>query len=625
MLVSPNLSFGQMDDSFGDYYLFPIKPGIRNTLAGTMGELRRTHFHTGIDIRTGGVQGLPVYAAAAGYISRIAVSPAGYGNALYITHDNGEITVYAHLRNFSEPVRSYVIGEQYKKHSFQVNLFPSQSKFPVQKGDTIAYSGNSGSSSGPHLHFDIRNSDQAVLNPLEYNFEEIIDTRAPEVRRVAFKTMDKNSRVNNQFGRFEFKVRKVGNDYVIDSAIHVYGKIGVELFAFDRQDWTRFRTGITEIVMQVDGQESFKQVIREIPFSKSRNFYNHVNFEQLQERGSRFHKLYVDDGNELDFYTTNTNRGILNFQDECEQFLSIDMYDTYRNKSTVTVNLVCSLPSDPSRDLSVPQMDKSTFEVLDNTLIIYNQSHMENESAVFYSAHSSYLSEAAYSLGDIDVFLWDLKFGLPDSVELCGSKEYFNFDATVPPDQEYEFYSDHLKAGFSKRSIFDTVYLDVKYENDFDDDRELFVFGTLIYPVRSNIEIALLPSKDYPNKDATQVYSVDDAGNFAYVGGEWDGVQIQFKTRSFGRYTLLEDSVPPTIRPLIINSDRIVFRINDKLSGIKSFEAVLDNEWILLNYDPKTSQVWSGKLDEERPFKGPLTMTVIDKAGNESVYQSKIE
>ena len=626
MFAVCSLCYAQMDSVLDDYYLFPIKPGNRNTLAGTMGELRSTHFHTGIDIRTGGVQGLPVHAAADGYISRIAVSPNGYGNALYITHGNGQKTVYAHLKEFTAPVKQYVIEEQYKRNSFQVNLFPSKYKFRVRKGDIIAHSGNSGSSGGPHLHFDIRNDKQAVLNPLEYNFEEIIDTRSPEVRKIALKTMDKYSRINNQFGRFEFNVIKSGNHYIVEEPIQVYGSIGVELYAYDRQDWTKFHTGINEIVMEIDSQEVFRQVIREIPFSKSRNFYNHINYRQLKETGLRFHKLYVDNGNELDFYTTDKEKGILTFDIECEHEIVITMFDTYRNRSFLKLNLRCILQSEPISDTGIPALDESTYEILDNTLIVYSISPEDesSEPAVFFSGLSSYLIDTSYTLDNINVYLWDLSFGLPDSVELCNTKEYFGIDVMIPPENEYQFYSHHLEASFGKRSLFDTIYLDVGYDPDFNGNGELFLFGSDQYPVRSYIEVSLIPDNNYPDRDKTHIYSVDGAGNFNFRGGTWDGEKIKFKTRTFGSYTLLQDSIPPEIRPLIINSEKLVFKIADKLSGIKSYELTLDDAWVLMSYDPKTSNIWSVKLDEKQSLKGQLALRVTDKAGNVKVHKTNI-
>ena len=143
----------QAQNGGDNYYLFPIKPGKKNFLSGTMGELRSNHFHSGIDIKTDGVEGLPVYAAADGHIARIKIAHGGYGNALYMLHPNGTTTVYAHLREFKGKLGEYIRNAQYKKESFTIELFPSKGQFSYKKGDILAYSGNSGSSSGAHLHF----------------------------------------------------------------------------------------------------------------------------------------------------------------------------------------------------------------------------------------------------------------------------------------------------------------------------------------------------------------------------------------------------------------------------------------------------------------------------------------
>ena len=153
-------------------------------LSGSFGELRSNHFHSGIDIKTQGVTGHRIFASADGYVSRIKVEAAGYGNTLYITHPAGYTTVYAHLDRFREDIADYVMELQYKQEKHALNIYPEKEKWKVEKGEFIALSGSSGYSFGPHLHFEIRNAaNQAPMNVLLFGFD-IADDVAPRVRSV---------------------------------------------------------------------------------------------------------------------------------------------------------------------------------------------------------------------------------------------------------------------------------------------------------------------------------------------------------------------------------------------------------------------------------------------------------
>ncbi|MEL7003331.1 MAG: M23 family metallopeptidase, partial [Bacteroidota bacterium] len=596
-------AFSQLKENFDaleNYYLFPIQPGVRNSLAGTMGELRSTHFHSGIDVRTGGRVGLPVHASADGSITRIAVSTSGYGNAIYILHPNGETTVYAHLDRFRGPVADYIRKEQYRRKTFKLNLYFREGQFKVNRGDTIAYSGNSGSSGGPHLHYDVRDKNQKPLNPLTYGFDEIVDTTPPVVRKLAIKALDINSRINGTFGRSEFTPRRIGNDYVIDKPIEVKGEIGIELYAYDILDNTRFRCGITSIVMQVDSVETFRQTIKTFSFGEQRNILAHMNYQDLYTTGARYHKLYVDDGNKLKFYKTNKQKGKLTIKKSETHNVSILMSDSYGNKSYFKFKVKYSDRPPSSSTTIVSKGIKS--EIVDNTLII-NAPNTQGANLSLWNADKVSI-EPEYTSNGVSTYLWDMRKGLPETLLIDQEPVDIKYQDMVPSNTAYQFYNGSADISFGKNSLFDTLYLQTRYHYDSSRQMEVFKIGDPLSPLRNSITVTLKPENTYNNLPKTRVYFLNGLGNPSYIGGTWKSGKISFKTRKFGKYTLLEDSIPPKITPVRADRSNLRFKISDQLSGIEKFECTVNGKWVLMNYDHKRSLIWSEKLNKGVPFQG---------------------
>lgn len=596
-------------------YLFPLEPGTPNLLAGTMGELRSNHFHSGIDVRTNGRIGVPVLSAQQGYVSRVSIGTGGYGNALYITHPNGQTTVYGHLDRFEKRIADYVRNEQYRKKSFDINLFFGPETFKVQKGDTVAFSGNSGGSSGPHLHFDIRDKNNEALNPLLFNFGEVVDNLPPTVRKVAFKTMDIGSRINGQFGRFEFYVSREGNDYKLPFPILASGTIGIEVLGYDKLDNSSAKCGINYIEMFEGGQKIFNQEIDKVNFGETRNILALMDYATLKNSGDRFNKLYIDDGNGLNYYSGTLGKGLVRVK-AGEVPIKIVLKDSYGNQSQLGFSFQYSSPSATASSLSAPQKSL-TYQYLENILQVSSSTGL-GDSAVVYVGSSVESVPPAYSGNNRQVFLFDLRKKLPDSIKVGSQVLRTGFKDMVPAGVPYKYYSDLVDIGFSRNSLYDTVFLKVAHTNQ---DREVFSIGDSIYPINKSISITLKPRGAYTEKFS--VYRISGR-YFQYMGGSWANGKVTFTSREFGDFVLLEDTNAPSIRKMAVNGAAARFKIRDDLSGIAYYEASINGEWLLMNYDYKTNMVWAERKDDKVPLRGDLLLKVVDNAGNENIYQEKI-
>ncbi len=600
-------------------YLFPINPGHPNFLAGTMGELRNTHFHGGIDVRTNNLTGIPVLSTNHGFVSRATISSFGYGNVLYITHQNGKVSVYGHLDKLKGTLGEYVKQEQYKRKTFEIDLFFKPEQFPVGRGDTVAFSGNTGGSNGPHLHFEIRNQNNEALNPLTFGFTEVEDNHAPVAKKIALKTLDKDSRINDRFGRFEFYVLKSGDTYTLPKNILAHGRIGVELLAIDKMDNSSFRFGINHIEMRADSQKIFSQHIDKFDLAETRGILALMDFKTLKTTGTRFNKLYVDDGNSLKFYDGSLNGGEI-IVGHKEVPVSITLQDVSKNKSVIKFTLS---PSEPVLEVMTLEASKKdiSFDILENTLVISAQGCLEKKSlSVFTKGIKSEINPAYFNPSKA-VYLIDLQKSLPDSVQSCSGSLAFQFKDVVPSRTEYTYYSDLVEIKFQEDALYDTLFLNVNVIQD--EGREVYTIGSNVTPLHKTVDITLRPQKDYEVNRKTGIYRAD-GDRYTYIGGDWSNGKVKFSTRELGNFVVLQDSVPPAVTKVYCHNSSARFRIRDGLSGIAYFEANINGKWLLMNYDYKTGIIQSDRLDKSQPLKGDFELKVVDNAGNEKLFKQKI-
>lgn len=599
-------------------YIFPIKPGSPSSLAGTMGELRSTHFHSGIDIRTNNEIGWPVLASKSGYISRVGVSPSGYGNVLYITHPDGNTTLYGHLEKFKGAVGDYVLKERYRKKQSTIDLEFSPGIFPVKQGDTIAYAGNTGSSGGPHLHFNIQRKEFA-LDPLNFEFNEVRDVTSPVVQKVALKTLDINSRINDRFGRYEFYATRAGNKYSLNTPILASGNIGIEILGYDRVDNARFRCGINYIEVFVDSVRIFSQKIEEVNLAESRGIYSLIDYKAHRSQGNRFYKLYIDDGNKLEFYNASPGNGQIRIDSTKISNVLIVLKDIYGNTSRVSLKL-----KPVSKIKEVKMLEAATvpaaYDIQDNTLSIITKACAGVPATAYINGSVKEILPDYYNTGK-SVYLFDLRKEIPDSVNVCGQTLIPNIKAAVPSGVEFKYYSERIDVQLPKGSLFDTLYLNANHQVRVD-SLEIFTVGSPLIPLNRNISVSLKPSRTYSTDKNIGVYRMIGKG-FGYEGGKWVNGSLNFVTREFGNFTILKDKIPPTVRVIYVNNQAARFKIKDELSGINSFEATLNGQWLLMNYDAKSNTIMSEK-QVKGPLKGDFVLTVTDNAGNKKIYTQRI-
>ena len=252
-------------------------------LSGTFAELRGNHFHGGIDIKTQGRSGLRIGAVADGYVSRVAVSPYGYGNALYVRHPEGYTTVYGHLNAFYPELEQWVEDQLRDRSKNDGNLYPSPEQFKITRGQLVAFSGNTGGSFGPHLHFEIRDTKtEEPLNPLEFGIE-VKDTRKPDVRGLRWTAKD-----FGDAGRFS-----------TGDTIKFSRGLGIDLFTTDKQDLANNNNGVYSIEAVINGQTFFTANYRRINFSTSRFINAHINYDLYCSQGVRYTRLYELENNPL--------------------------------------------------------------------------------------------------------------------------------------------------------------------------------------------------------------------------------------------------------------------------------------------------------------------------------------
>ena len=355
LLISAVKVNGQQIFSDNKYPLVDFRPPldiIPPALAGSFGELRSNHFHSGMDYRTNQREGYPVYAIADGYVSRLRVQNSGFGLALYIDHPNGYTSVYGHLQRFSPKIAQQAKSTQYQKQTYEIDEFPNSQLIPVRKGDVIAYTGNTGSSGGPHLHFEIRDTKtEATINPQLFGLD-IPDNVTPVIYSMYVYRLNKkpfNEFITKQY----FQVTGGSGNYRLNkvNTISLSGEVGFGIVTTDRHTGASGLNGVYSIELELDGNVVYTSSVERFSFENTKAINSHIDYPTYLKTKRSIQKSFVDPGNPLKIYSNLVNNGRIEFTDGKLHKLKYIVTDGKGNKSTLSFNV----QADSKADIASPE------------------------------------------------------------------------------------------------------------------------------------------------------------------------------------------------------------------------------------------------------------------------------
>ena len=496
------------------------------SLAGNFGEPRPNHFHGGIDIKTEGREGKHIYAIADGYVSRITMGLFGFGNAVYITHPTGQTSVYCHLKAFSPRIKAALRRYQYRHETCIADARLTPLDVPVSQGQFIALSGNTGHSTAPHLHLELHDTRTwEMLDPYPYLNHYIADTVAPQAHGLMAVPQSEADYFNESSRKQTFGIAS----HHIDRRFTAWGRVGFALWANDYMQGSYNHYGIHETILNVDGHQVFRSLVDSIPVSLNRMVNSWGDYDHWLHYHTWYIKSFAEPGNTLPMLKTDSQRGVVTFNEERDYQLEYILHDYKGNEARYTFTVTGRAPvtTSASADTAAPTALSALFR--------WNQTNS-------FSLPGMQLI-VPYGLLTSDIHIRPTVNRRPGYLS-----DAYSFSPTSLP-----------LVGDAEISIFART-------DNYDTDSLLFA-----------------------EADPTKFY-ISCNGKFS--GGSYERGWVSGRIRELASTCLLEyDDCPPDVRPLSLTAGRLLLALSDRQSGISTFKAWVDGRFVVFDAVEKTSNV----------------------------------
>lgn len=588
-----------------DYLVNPLEFPVN--LSGGYGEIRPNHFHAGIDLRTQQSINKRVLSAADGYIWRIVINMKGYGKAIYVKHPAGYVTLYAHCTSYAPEIEKWVRMYQYENKKPEFDLYPDSTLFPVKQGDLIAYSGNTGSSGGPHVHFEVRDAKgETVMHPLLFGFINE-DRQKPYFASVTLYPLSKSTYINKKItdqsfpadyrdstytAVFEHKKKIRRRKYkVTPDTIRVYGTFGIGVEVFDRLQ--QIRTNVNKIEVFVDDKQTFGYKLDEFKFKETRNINALIDYEDRLASNEKTQKLFLQPNEKLSFIRNDLGNGKITITDDQVHVIRVVATDVFGNQNSLRF----IVKGEPDYASLKPHPDKEFVQMI------------------------NYHKDETFKTADIEV-------------------------------------------NFPKDVLYDTLFFKYGKTRGGNYYSPIHRIHNPYTALADNIEIKIKTNYVEPALRSKLVMVNTGSGS---IGGTYENGWMKAKAIYFGSYAVAADTKAPSIAMRGTTSDFVIkkktrkgkvkyiktkkgkksrrgkrgkaqevvartprvlseynFTISDNLSGIARWDAYIDDVWVLCEFDPKTATLTYHFDENMTPSSACFRLEVTDKVGNVGKYEFDI-